>query len=128
MIVVTGATGKLGGQVVQQLLHKLPADQVGASVRDPEKAEAMSRRGVRVRQGDFDAPDSLAAALEGATQVLIVSSNARAYGGDPVAQQRAAIEAAGRRARGGSSTPATWARAPAPPSRRCTTTPPPRRC
>ena len=94
MIVVTGATGKLGGQIVEQLLDRLPADQVGASVRDPAKARAMSRRGVRVRQGDFDTPEGLAAAFEGATQVLIVSSNARAYGGDPVGQQHAAVSAA----------------------------------
>jgi uncharacterized protein YbjT (DUF2867 family) len=50
--------------------------------------------GVRVRQGDFDEPATLAAAFEGATQVLVVSSNARAYGGDPLAQHRAAIDAA----------------------------------
>lgn len=94
MIVVTGATGKLGGRIVEELLAKLPADQVGASVRDLAKAEAVARRGVRVRHGDFDDPGSLAAAFEGASQVLIVSSNARAQGGDPLAQHRTAIDAA----------------------------------
>lgn len=94
MIVVTGATGKLGGRVVEELLARLPADQVGASVRDLVKAAALARRGVRVRHGDFDDPGSLAAAFEGASQVLIVSSNARAQGGDPLAQHRAAIDAA----------------------------------
>ena len=49
--------------------------------------------GVRVRRGDFDDPESLKHAFEGATQVLIVSSNARASGGDPLAQHRTAIEA-----------------------------------
>ena len=94
MIVVTGATGKLGRRIVEALLTRLPPDQVGASARDPSKAEALVRRGVRVRQGDYAEPGSLAAAFEGAAQVLIVSSNARAQGGDPLAQHRTAIEAA----------------------------------
>lgn len=94
MIIVTGATGKLGRQVVKQLLKRLPASEIGASVRDPQKAEDLIRQGVRVRAGDFENSDSLAVAFEGATQVLIVSSNARAYGGDPAAQQQAAVNAA----------------------------------
>ena len=64
------------------------------SVRDPEKAKELTGRGVRVRRGDFADPASLAHAFEGAAQVLIVSSNAAAYGGDPLAQHRAAIDAA----------------------------------
>lgn len=94
MIVVTGATGKLGRRIVEELLAKMPGDKIGASVRDPAKADDLAGRGVRVRRGDFADPTSLAAAFEGATQVLIVSSNARASGGDPLAQHRAAIDAA----------------------------------
>lgn len=94
MIVVTGATGQLGRAIVQQLVARLPADQIGVSVRDPEKASDLAALGVRVRQGDFRDPASLTHAFEDATQVLMVSSNARAYGGDPLAQHRAATEAA----------------------------------
>lgn len=94
MIVVTGATGKLGGQIVQQLLVSMPADQIGASTRDPRKAVALAKAGVRVRRGDFADPASLREAFAGASQVLIVSSNAEAYGGDTLAQHQAAIEAA----------------------------------
>lgn len=94
MIIVTGATGKLGSRIVEELLGDLPADRIGVSVRDPGKADALAQRGVRVRRGDFAAPDSLASAFEGATQVLIVSSNARASGGDATAQHRIAIDAA----------------------------------
>jgi NAD(P)H dehydrogenase (quinone) len=89
MIVVTGATGHLGHLIVENLVKQVPANQVGVSVRDPAKAADLAARGVRVRQGDFDKPDSLKHAFEGAAQVLIVSSNARAYGGD-----RTAIDAA----------------------------------
>ena len=75
MIIVTGANGKLGRAVVEQLLARVPAEQVGVSVRDPEKAQGLKERGVRVRQGDFDDPASLAHAFEGVSQLLIVSSN-----------------------------------------------------
>ena len=94
MIVVTGVTGQLGHAIVEKLIEKIPATQVGASVRDPEKATDLTARGVRVRRGDFSDAASLSHAFEGATQVLIVSSNARAQGGDPLAQHRAAIDAA----------------------------------
>jgi uncharacterized protein YbjT (DUF2867 family) len=94
MIVVTGATGKLGGLIVHELLNHLPPEQIGVSVRDTGQAQGLREQGVRVRQGDFADPERLRHAFEGASQILIISSNAAAYGGDPVAQHRAAIEAA----------------------------------
>ena len=94
MILITGATGQLGHAVVEQLVKRVPANRVGVSVRDPKKAADLEALGVRVRQGDFDDPASLRRAFEGAEQVLIVSSNARASGGDALAQHRTAIEAA----------------------------------
>ena len=94
MIIVTGATGQLGRGIVERLVERVPAGGVGVSVRDPGKAADLAALGVRVRRGDFDDPQSLAHAFGGATQVLVVSSNAAAYGGDPLAQHRAAIDAA----------------------------------
>lgn len=94
MIIVTGATGQLGRLVVEKLLARVPADQVGVSVRDPAKAADLLALGVRVRRGDFDDPAGLPHAFEDAAQVLIVSSNAAATGSDPLAQHRAAIDAA----------------------------------
>lgn len=94
MIVVTGATGQLGHAIVENLVGLVSADQVGASCRNPEKAADLTALGVRVRQGDFAEADSLTQAFEGVTQLLLVSSNARAEGGDPLAQHRSAIEAA----------------------------------
>ncbi|HST61271.1 MAG TPA: NAD(P)H-binding protein [Longimicrobium sp.] len=94
MIIVTGATGQLGRAIVEQLVTRIPPEQVGASVRDPAKAADLEVLGVHVRRGDFADPASLADAFEGATQVLMVSSNAAAYGGDTLAQHRAAIDAA----------------------------------
>lgn len=94
MIILTGATGQLGRIVAAHLVSRLPADQIGVSVRDPQKAADLMALGVRVRQGDFSDPASLLNAFEGATQIFLVSSNARAHGGDPLAQHAAVIDAA----------------------------------
>ena len=92
MIIITGATGQLGSQIVDSLLERVPAEQVGVSVRDPGRAVELAARGVRVRRGDFSDPGSLADAFAGATQVLIVSADAT--GGGAVAAHEAAIDAA----------------------------------
>ncbi|GAA3999860.1 NAD(P)H-binding protein [Deinococcus rubellus] len=94
MIIVTGATGQLGRIIVQQLVKRVSPDQIGVSVRNPSKAADLTALGVRVRQGDFSDPASLPHAFEGVTQLLLVSSNARAQGGDPLAQHAAVIDAA----------------------------------
>ena len=92
MIIVTGATGNFGRQVVIGLLARLPADQVGVSTRDPAKAEDLNQLGVRVRRGDFADPFSLREAFDGAEQVLIVSGTA--MGANGVRQHGNAIQAA----------------------------------
>ena len=92
MIIVTGANGQLGRAVAERLLERVPAERIGVSVRDPEKARDLERRGVRVRRGDFDDAASLADAFEGASRVLIVSVDN--LGEAAVRQHRAAIDAA----------------------------------
>jgi NAD(P)H dehydrogenase (quinone) len=92
MIIVTGATGALNGATVEHLLTRVPAGQLGVSVRDVTKASHLAERGVRVRRGTYDDPAALLDSFEGAEQVLLVSSN------DPHADQanlhRTAIDAA----------------------------------
>ncbi|MGW5714646.1 NmrA family NAD(P)-binding protein [Amycolatopsis sp. NPDC003865] len=75
MIVITGGTGKLGSRIVEELLRRVPAERVGVSVREPGRAAGLAGRGVRVRRGDFADPESLAHAFEGASQVLVVSTD-----------------------------------------------------
>jgi uncharacterized protein YbjT (DUF2867 family) len=94
MIIITGATGQLGRLIVEELLSRVPAEQLGVSVRDPDKAKDLAARGVRVRRGDFTDAASLRHSFGRADQVLIISSNAAAYGGDLLAQHELAIEAA----------------------------------
>ncbi len=92
MIILTGANGQLGRAVVKHLLELVPAEQIGVSVQNPEKAQDLEQRGVRVRRGDFDDATSLAHAFEGASQVLIVS--APRLGEQALRQHRTAIDTA----------------------------------
>ena len=92
MIVVTGATGQIGRQIVEGLSTRLPSAQIGVSVRDPEKASDLEQRGIRVSRGDFTDPSTLAQAFEGAEQVLIISVNV--LGEEAIRQHGNAIQAA----------------------------------
>ena len=92
MIVVTGANGQLGRAIAERLIERVPATEIGISVREPEQAETLRARGVRVRKGTFTDGASLRHAFEGASKVLLVSSSTRA--GDTLEQHRTAIEAA----------------------------------
>ena len=92
MIVITGATGQLGRQIVEGLAKQRPTAQIGVSVRDPEKAEDFEQRGIRVSRGDFADPSTLAKAFEGAEQVLIISVNS--LGEEALRQHGNAIHAA----------------------------------
>jgi uncharacterized protein YbjT (DUF2867 family) len=92
MIVITGASGRLGTLILDRLLERVPADDIGVSVRDPGRATALAQRGVRVRRGDFTDPATLPSAFEGADQVLVVSASIA--GPEAVAANTAAIDAA----------------------------------
>lgn len=74
-LLVTGATGKLGAKVVATLLETVPAEQLAVSVRNPEKAQSLKDRGVDVRHGDFDEPETLEKAFEGIDRLLIISTD-----------------------------------------------------
>ena len=66
MILVTGATGTIGREVVAQLLTA--GQKVRAMTRDPSKVKIDG--GVQVVKGDFDDPDSLASAVNGVERVF----------------------------------------------------------
>lgn len=72
---VTGATGKLGSKIVDVLLKSVPASELAVSVRNPEKAEALKAKGVDVRHGDFDKPETLDEAFKGVERLLIISAD-----------------------------------------------------
>lgn len=92
MIIVTGASGKIGHAIVERLLEKRDGAEIGVSVREVDKARSFAERGVRVRQGDYGDAASLRHAFEGGDQVLIVSSNSA--GENALQHHCTAIEAA----------------------------------
>ncbi|MER6124381.1 SDR family oxidoreductase [Streptomyces sp. NPDC001795] len=74
-IVVTGATGHLGRHVVEQLLEKVPADQITAVVRTPEKAADFADRGVKIAVADYNTPETFDSLFSAGDKVLLISGN-----------------------------------------------------
>ena len=70
MILVSGATGRLGRLVVRELSAAGMA--VRAMVRDPAASTEFVGPGVEIVRGDFEDPDSLDAALRGIDKALLV--------------------------------------------------------
>lgn len=91
MIALTGATGQLGQFVVEALLKSVPAKEIVAIVRNPAKAEALSKQGLIVRQGDYNDQAALTQALAGVEKLLLISSSEV---GQRAAQHRNVINAA----------------------------------
>jgi NAD(P)H dehydrogenase (quinone) len=73
---VTGATGKLGRLVLDEMLQKAAPGEIVALARDPAVLADYAMKGVQVRQADYDDPASVEAALEGVDRVLLISGNA----------------------------------------------------
>uniref|UniRef100_A0AAU1ZYP8 NAD(P)H-binding protein n=1 Tax=Streptomyces sp. NBC_00093 TaxID=2975649 RepID=A0AAU1ZYP8_9ACTN len=91
-IVVTGATGHLGRHVVEQLLEKVPADQITAVVRDTEKASGFAARGVKIAVADYNEPETFDGVIAAGDKVLLISGNEFDKG--RVGQHKVVLEAA----------------------------------
>lgn len=91
-VIVTGANGRLGSAIVEQLLQISPPSLLAVSVRDPKAAERWTDLGLDVRHGDFDIPETLPGAFDGAERLLIISTSSPNE--IRVRQHRRAIEAA----------------------------------
>ncbi|HEY2279416.1 MAG TPA: NmrA family NAD(P)-binding protein [Streptosporangiaceae bacterium] len=71
MIVVTGATGKVGSEAVRLLRQQdVP---VRAMVRDLEKGRPLATAGAELARADLDDPNAIDQALAGADTVILVS-------------------------------------------------------
>ena len=91
-IVVTGSTGHLGRHVVEQLLEKVPAEQITAVVRDEAKGADYAARGVKLAVADYNAPESFGSLFSAGDKVLLISGNEFDKG--RVGQHKVVIEAA----------------------------------
>ena len=90
IILVTGVTGRQGGAVYRHLKKK--GFQLRATVRDPnsDQARQLASDGTEVFQGNFDHPDGLMRALDGAHGVFSVQP----YSSRETTQGVAVIDAA----------------------------------
>lgn len=93
MYVITGATGQLGRLVIEKLLVSVPAGQIIAAVRSPDKAADLAALGVQVRKADYSQASTLDSAFKGAEKILLISSSEV---GQRTAQHQAVIDAAKR--------------------------------
>lgn len=92
-IIVSGASGQLGGLVIEELLKRKVAPQNLILVsRTPDTLKAYADRGASVRFGDFTEPESLFAAYQGGTRMLLISINGG--GGQRPELHKVAIDAA----------------------------------
>jgi len=70
-ILVTGATGNVGSQVVQQLIAAGINPRV--AVRSVKKADALKQAGAELVEMDLDKPETVQPAFEGVDKVFLVS-------------------------------------------------------
>jgi uncharacterized protein YbjT (DUF2867 family) len=71
-VLVVGATGFLGGKVVDELLNR--GKSVRALVRSTTDASRLESRGVEIARGDMLDLDSLVAAMQGADAVITTAA------------------------------------------------------
>src|SRR5512139_2013266 len=76
MLLVTGANGHLAGAVIANLKNLVGPKAFAVTTRNPGSpyARALAAAGVDVRLGDFDAPETLAAAFRGIRKALVIST------------------------------------------------------
>ena len=88
-VLITGATGQIGGDT----LRRLQADdsiELVAAVRSPAKAQAFEEQGIRTVILDFDKEETLAPALQGIDRALLVTG----YTVDMLRQSKAFLDQA----------------------------------
>jgi NAD(P)H dehydrogenase (quinone) len=95
-ILVSGASGKLGRAVVEQLLGRGQAGRLVAVTRTPEGIADLAARGVDVRRADFDDEASLASAFQGVARALVISTDTLDKPGHRPAQHARAFQALAR--------------------------------
>ena len=89
MIIVSGASGQLGGVAVQELLAQgVGPERLILVSRTPEQLDEYARMGASTRFGDFSQPESLSAAYEGGDRLLLISLNTRGNPNPDVRTQR----------------------------------------
>lgn len=102
MLLITGANGKLGRLIVEEVLRRAPDAPLAVSVRDASARADLRARGVDVRQADYHDLDSIRGAFTAVDRLLLMPTPAP----DPEARVAEMIPVVRRSASSTSSTPA----------------------
>ena len=90
MILITGATGNNGQELIRQLTAM--GQRVRVLIRKPAEAAKLDGSNIEVAAGDFDKPETLEAALQGVEKAFLLTPVAERF----VQWQKDFIEAAQR--------------------------------
>lgn len=90
-ILVTGATGHLGGAVIETLLKHIPSERISIITRNEEKRMQFQEKGFNAFLGSYDDVASLEQAMEGVDTVLLISSGDQ---GDRMREHKNVVDAA----------------------------------
>lgn len=94
-LLVTGASGQLGGLAIAHLLALKTGDHIVAGSRKTETLEHLAPKGVEARKVDFDqSPEELKEAFAGVDRLLLISTDALDRPGRRLEQHQRAIQAA----------------------------------
>ena len=74
-ILITGATGHLGGSVVDELIEKKGTENISVLVRDLSKAGKLKEKDLHLIEGDYNDYDSLVMAFKGIDLLYFVSGS-----------------------------------------------------
>jgi NAD(P)H dehydrogenase (quinone) len=74
MILITGATGNLGTNILNFLLKKKATEPFAGLIRNEEKAKALRAKGIETRFGDYNNYNSLLKAFKGVDKLYFISS------------------------------------------------------
>ncbi len=90
-ILVTGATGQMGGTVIKTLLKKIAPQRINVISRKEEKLAELKSQGLNTFVGSYDDVASLEKAIDGIDTVLLISSGDQ---GDRMQEHRNVVDTA----------------------------------
>ncbi|MGD8781339.1 MAG: SDR family oxidoreductase [Ignavibacteria bacterium] len=74
-ILVTGATGSLGTEVINSLLKRTDTANIAALARDLSKTETLKEKGIEIREGNYDNFNSLLQAFKDIDKLYFISGS-----------------------------------------------------
>ncbi len=90
-ILITGATGQMGGAVIKTLLKNLDTNQIAIITRNEEKRALFEAKGCNAYLGDYTDVSSLEKAMTNVDSVLLISAGDQ---GDRMQEHKNVVDAA----------------------------------